>query len=135
MHKYNKKKIFNMIKTFSEFIKESFGSGYGLTMTVVDGKGQKRRDNYSFDRMEDARRFMVDWLDRNPDSYIEYFDICSGSNFSDPDGLEVWGGQGGYFYNVVNSSYKDHQQFTYREMSKIERSEVDINSYLGINKT
>ena len=74
-----------------------------------------------FKRLEDARRFMIDWLDRNPDSYIEYFDICSGSNFSDPDGLEVWGGQGGYFYNVVNSSYKDHQQFTYREMSKIER--------------
>ena len=36
-----------------------------------------------------------------------------------------------YFYNVVNSSYKDHQQFSYREMSKIERSEIDINTYLG----
>lgn len=124
-----------MIKTFSEFIKESFGSGYGLTMTVVDSKGQKHRNNYTFDRMDDARRFMIDWLDKNPDSSIEYFDICSGSNYSDPDCLEVWGGQGGYFYNVVNSSYKDHQQFTYREMSKIEMSEVDINSYLGINKT
>ena len=121
-----------MIKTFSEFIKESFGSGYGLTMTVVDSKGQKRRENYSFDRMEDARRFMIDWMGKNPSGTIEYFDICSGSNYSDPDCLEVWGGQGGYFYNVVNSSYKDHQQFTYREMSKIERSEVDINSYLGI---
>ena len=133
MHKYNKKKkIFNMIKAFSEFIKESFGSGYGLTMTVVDGKGQKHRNNYTFDRLEDARRFMIDWFGKNPNGVIEYFDICSGSNYSDPDCLEVWGGQGGYFYNVVNSSYKDHQQFTYREMSKIERSEVDINSYLGI---
>ena len=121
-----------MIKTFSEFIKESFGSGYGLTMTVVDSKGQKRRENYSFDRMEDARRFMIDWMGKNPSGNIEYFDICSGSNYSDPDCLEVWGGKGGYFYNVVNSSYKDHQQFSYREMSKIERSEVDINSYLGI---
>lgn len=124
--------MFNiMIKTFEEFIKESFDSGYGLNMTVVKG-GEKFRENGMFKRLEDARRFMIDWLDRNPDGSIEYFDICSGSNYSDPDCLEVWGGQGGYFYNVVNSSYKDHQQFTYREMSKIERSEVDINSYLGI---
>ena len=119
-----------IIKTFEEFIKESFDSGYGLNMTAVKG-GEKIRENGMFKRLEDARRFMIDWLDRNPDSYIEYFDICLGSNFSDPDGLEVWGGQGGYFYNVVNSSYKDHRQFTYREMSKIERREVDINTYLG----
>ena len=124
-----------VIKTFSEFIKESFGSGYGLTMTAVNSRGQKSRNNYSFERMEDARKFMIDWIDENPDGTIEYFDICSGSNYSDPDDIEVWGGKGGYFYNVVNSSYKDHQQFTYREMSKIERSEVDINTYLGINKT
>ena len=123
--------VFEEVKdAFSEFIKESFDSGYGLNMTAVKG-GKRFRENGMFKRLEDARRFMIDWLDRNPDSSIEYFDICSGSNFSDPDGLEVWGGQGGYFYNVVNSSYKDHQQFTYREMSKIERSEVDINSYLG----
>jgi hypothetical protein len=124
-----------MIKTFDEFIKESFESGYGLNMTASNASGKKIRENSMFKRLEDARRFMIDWLDRNPDSSIEYFDICSGSNYSDPDCLEVWGGQGGYFYNVVNSSYKDNQQFTYREMSKIERSEVDINSYLGINKT
>jgi hypothetical protein len=122
-----------MIKTFSEFIKESFGSGYGLTMTVVDSKGQRYRNNYTFDSIGDARKFMIDWLSKNPSGNIEYFDICSGSNYSDPDCLEVWGGKGGYFYNVVNSSYKDHQQFTYREMSKIERSEIDINTYL--NKT
>lgn len=124
-----------MIKTFEEFIKESFDSGYGLNMTAANASGKKIRETGMFKRLEDARRFMIDWLDRNPDSSIEYFDICSGSNYSDPDCLEVWGGQGGYFYNVVNSSYKDHQQFTYREMSKIESSEVDINSYLGINKT
>ena len=124
-----------MIKTFEEFIKESFDSGYGLKMTAANASGKKIRETGMFKRLEDARRFMIDWLDRNPDSSIEYFDICSGSNYSDPDCLEVWGGQGGYFYNVVNSSYKDHQQFTYREMSKIESSEVDINSYLGINKT
>ena len=124
-----------MIKTFDEFIKESFDSGYGLNMTAANANGKKIRETGMFKRLEDARRFMIDWLDRNPDSSIEYFDICSGSNYSDPDCLEVWGGQGGYFYNVVNSSYKDHQQFTYREMSKIESSEVDINSYLGINKT
>lgn len=120
-----------MIKTFEEFINESFDSGYGLNMTAVKG-GKRFRETGMFKRLEDARRFMIDWLDRNPDGSIEYFDICSGSNYSDPDCLEVWGGKGGYFYNVVNSSYKDHQQFTYREMSKIERSEVDINSYLGI---
>ena len=124
-----------MIKTFDEFIKESFESGYGLNMIAANASGKKIRETGMFKRLEDARRFMIDWLDRNPDSSIEYFDICSGSNYSDPDCLEVWGGQGGYFYNVVNSSYKDHQQFKYREMSKIESSEVDINSYLVINKT
>lgn len=124
-----------MIKTFSEFIKESFGSGYGLTMTVINKSGQRSRNNYSFEKIEDARKFMIDWLGKNAGCTIEYFDICSGSNYSDPDCLEIWGGKGGYFYNVVNSSYKDHQQFTYREMSKIERSETDINTYLGIKQT
>lgn len=121
-----------MIKTFSEFIKESFDSGCGLTMTIVDKGGQKHRNNYTFKRIEDARMFMINWMMENPGGTIEYFDICSGSNYSDPDCLEVWGGYGGYFYNVVNSSYKDRHQFSYREMSKIERSEVDINTYLGI---
>ena len=123
-----------MIKTFSEFIKESFGSGYGLKMYAANRNGEKFNNNAMFKNIEDAKAFLINWVKTNG-GYIIYFDICSGSNFSDPDGLEVWGGQGGYFYNVVNSSYKDHQQFTYREMSKIERSEVDINSYLGINKT
>lgn len=121
-----------MIKTFEEFINESFDSGYGLTMTAIDTKGQKFRNNYLFDRLSDAHKFMVDWLDKNPGGTIEYFDICSGSNYSDPDCLEVWGGKGGYFYNVVNSNYKNRQQFTYREIKKIEDCEMDINSYLGI---
>lgn len=121
-----------MIKTFEEFINESFDSGYGLSMTVIDNKGQKFRNNYSFDRLSDAHKFMINWLEKNPGGTIEYFDICSGSNYSDPDCLEVWGGKGGYFYNVVNSSYKDRQQFSYREIKKIEDCEMDINSYLGI---
>ena len=120
-----------MIKFFDEFIEESFYSGYGLNMIAVKG-GRKINENGIFKRLEDARRFMIDWLDSNPDGSIEYFDICSGSNYSEPDCLEIWGGQGGYFYNVMNSSYKNRQQFTQREMSKIERSEVDIDSYLGI---
>lgn len=121
-----------MIKTFSEFIKESFDSGYALTITVIDKKGLKYRNNYTFKSIGDAHNFMVNWLESNPGGTIEYFDICSGSNYSDPDCLEVWGGKGGYFYNVVNSSYKDRQQFSYREIQKIEQCEMDINSYLGI---
>lgn len=121
-----------MIKTFSEFINESFDSGYGLAMTAVNKKGQKERNNYTFDRFEDARNFMIDWLETHPDGSIEYFDICSGSNYSDPDCLECWGGTGGYFYNVINSGYKGRQQFSYREVKNIERSEVDINSFLKI---
>ena len=120
-----------MIKTFDEFINESFDSGYGLNMIAVKGD-RKFNNNVIFERLEDARRFMIRWLNSNPDGSIEYFDICSGSNYSDPDCLEVWGGQNGYFYNIMNSSYKNSQQFTHREMSKIERCEVDINSYLGI---
>ena len=121
-----------IIKTFSEFVNESFDSGYGLSLTVIDKKGQKYNNNYSFKSIKDAHDFMVNWLGKNPGGTIEYFDICSGSNYSDPDCLEVWGGKGGYFYNVVNSGYKDRQQFSYREIQKIEQCEMDINSYLGI---
>lgn len=120
-----------MIKTFSEFIKESFGSGYGLNMYAANRKGEKFNNNAMFKNIEDAKAFLINWVKTNG-GYIIYFDICSGSNYSDPDNLEVWGGKGGYFYNAVNSSYKNHQQLTYREIRKIERSEVDINSYLGI---
>lgn len=121
-----------MIKTFSEFINESFDSGYGLSMTVIDKKGHKHNNNCSFKSMKDAREFMIDWLEGNPGGTIEYFDICSGSNYSDPEYLEEWGGKGGYFYNVLNSGYKGRQQFSYREMQKIEDCEVDINTYLKI---
>ena len=121
-----------MIKTFDEFIKESFDSGYGLSMTVVDKKGHKYHNDCSFKTMKEVHDFMVKWLDGNPGGTIEYFDICSGSNYSDTDYLEAWGGKGGYFYNVLNSGYKSRQQFSYREIQKIEDCEVDINSYLGI---
>lgn len=121
-----------MIKTFSEFINESFDSGYGLSMTVIDRKGKKYRNDNIFDSEKDAREFMIDWLESNAGGTIEYFDICSGSNYSDPEYLEYWGGKGGYFYNVLNSGYKGRQQFSYREIQKIEDCEVDIKSYLGI---
>ena len=132
MHKYNRKNKFNMkIKTFNEFINESFGDGCGLDMHAVNRAGEKFRNDAMFKSVLDAKAFMINWLKTNGGE-ITYFHIHAGSNFSEPDGLVAWGGEGGYFYNVVNSSYKDHQQFTYREISKIERSEVDINSYLGI---
>lgn len=121
-----------MIKKFSEFIKESFDSGYSLNITVINKKGLKFSNIISFKTLRDANEFMVNWLKNNPGGTIEYFDICSGSNYSDPDNLEVWGGEGGYFYNVLNSSYKDRQQFSYKEIQKIEQCEMDINSYLGI---
>lgn len=121
-----------MIKTFSEFINESFDSGYGLSMTVIDRKGQKYREKRIFDKYGDIREFMLNWLEKNSGGSIEYFDICSGSNYSDPEYLEEWGGKGGYFYNVLNSGYKGRQQFSYREIQKIEDCEVDINSYLRI---
>lgn len=121
-----------MIKSFNEFINESFDSGYGLNLTVIDKNGQKNRNNYMFDRMEDARKFMINWLEKHPGGSIEYFDICSGSNYSDPECLEVWGGIGGYFANIINGGYKHQQQFRYREIQEIERCEVEINSFLGI---
>jgi hypothetical protein len=120
-----------MIKTYSEFIKESFDSGYGLSVNFINKKGQMFRETQMFDTIRDAKKFMVDWLDKNGGS-VKYFDICSGSNYSDDEYLEVWGGEGGYFYNVINSSYKDRQQFTYKEIKKIEIAEVDVKLYLGI---
>ena len=120
-----------MIKTFDEFINESLDGGYGLNM-IADKGGRKFTENAIFKRLEDARRFMIDWLDSNPGGSIEYFDICTGSNYSDPEGLQAWGGKSGYFYNIINSTFKHSQKIKQREKSKIERCEVDINSYLGI---
>lgn len=119
-----------MIKTYSEFIKESFGSGCALAITTVNKRGVKSRDNYMFKCELDAREFMLNWLTKHPGGRIEYFDICTGSNYSDPDCLVVWGGYGGYFFNVVNSSYRDRQQFSYSEIKYIERCEVEIETYL-----
>lgn len=121
-----------MIKTFSEFINESFNSGFSLSITTIDKRGQKDRNNYMFDREDDARKFMIDWLEKHPGGTIEYFDICSGSNYSDPDCLDVWGGTGGYFANIANGGYKHRQQFSYKEIKEIERCEVDINTFLRI---
>lgn len=121
-----------MIKTYSEFIKESFGSGYGLSVTFVDKRGRKYRESREFATIDIARRFMIEWLEKHSGGSVEYFDICSGSNYSDPDCLEVWGGYGGYFANIVNGGYKYNQQFSRREIEDIERSEVDINTFLKI---
>jgi hypothetical protein len=121
-----------MIKTFNEFVNEAYGRGYGLTMTAVNKRGRKFRENYSCSSEDSAREFMLNWLMKNPGSKIEYFDICSGSNYSDPDCLVVWVGYGGYFADIVNGGYKYNQNFSRREMDDIESSEVDIKSYLGI---
>lgn len=121
-----------MIKTYSEFIKESFGGGYGLSVTFIDKSERKYRESREFATLDSARKFMIDWIEKHSGGSVEYFDICSGSNYSDPEYLEVWGGYGGYFANIVNGGYKHNQQFSYREIQDIERCEVEINSYLGI---
>lgn len=121
-----------MIKTYSEFIKEAFGSGYGLSVTFVNKSGRKFRETREFSSMDSCRKFMVDWVEKHVGSRVEYFDICSGTNYSDPDCLEVWGGYGGYFFGIVNGGYREQQQFSYREIQNIEDCEVDINSFLGI---
>ena len=119
-----------MIKTYSEFIKEAFGSGYGLSVTFVNKGGRKIRETRTFSTVEGCRRFMIEWVEKHSNSRVEYFDICSGTNYSDPDSLEVWGGYGGYFFNIANSSYKGRQQFSYKELKNIENCEVEIDSYL-----
>ena len=120
-----------IIKTFNEFINEAYGGGYGLHMTAVN-RDKKFREDRMFSTIDSAREFMIDWLSKNIGYTIEYFDICSGSNYSDPDCLEVWGGYGGYFANIVNGGYKYNQNFSRREIDDIERSEVDINTFLKI---
>lgn len=120
-----------MIKTYSEFIRESFDSGFGLSIVFVNNSGKKITDERMFKSLEDARKFMIDLANKNSGGYIEYFDICSGYNYSEPKNLKVWGGEGGYFYNVLNLKDKDSRQFSRREFEMIERCEVDINEYLG----
>ena len=119
------------IKTFNEFINEAYGSGYGLNMTAVK-RGKKFREERIFPTIDSAREFMIDWVNKHPGSNIEYFDICSGANYSDTDCLVVWGGYGGYFANIVNGGYKYNQQFSRGEIKDIENNEVDIKSYLKI---
>lgn len=126
-----------MIKTFEEFVNESLyneDEGYKLTIVVVDKSGKKNTEyvNQSFETMYAAREYMNDLI--NKGCSIEYFDICSGEYHSDPEFLEVWGGYDGYFYNVVNSGYKENQQFSYNELKHIEKCEVDLKSYLEKNK-
>lgn len=120
-----------IIKTFNEFINEAYGSGYGLNMTAVK-RGKKFREERIFPTIDSVREFMIDWVNKHPGSNIEYFDICSGANYSDPDCLVVWGGYGGYFANIVNGGYKYNQQFSRGEIKDIENNEVDIKSYLKI---
>ena len=120
-----------IIKTFNEFINEAYGSGYGLNMTAVK-RGKKFREERIFPTIDSAREFMIDWVNKHPGSNIEYFDICSGANYSDTDCLVVWGGYGGYFANIVNGGYKYNQQFSRGEIKDIENNEVDIKSYLKI---
>ena len=119
-----------MIKTFSEFINESY-DGCGLDMYAVNRAGEKFGNNAMFKSVEDAKAFMVNWVKTNGGNII-YFHISTGSNFSEPDGLVAWGGEGGYFYNVLYSSFNKQPQFSSRQMNKIESKEVDINTYLGI---
>ena len=128
----NNEKCSEMIKTYSEFIKEAFGSGCGLSVTFVDKRGRKYRETREFASEDGCRQFMIDWVEKHSGSRVEYFDICSGSNYSDPDCLDVWGGYGGYFANIVNGGYREQQQFSYREIQNIEDCEVDIKSFLGI---
>ena len=45
---------------------------------------------------------------------------------------DVQGYRDGYFANIVNGGYKYNQQFSRREIEDIERSEVDINTFLKI---
>ena len=47
-----------MIKTYSEFIKEAFGSGYGLSVTFVDKRGRKYRESREFEYSGCCRQFM-----------------------------------------------------------------------------
>ena len=119
-----------IIKTFSEFIEESFG-GCDLDMYAVNGAGKTFRDTAMFKSAVDAKEFMINWVKTNGGN-ITYFSISKGSNSSEPDGLVAWGGEGGYFYNVLYSDIKYKTQFRPRQIDKIKRSEVDINSYLGI---
>ena len=124
-----------MVKTFEKFINESYydeDEGYKLTIVVLDKEGKESTEyvKQTFETMFDARKYMNDFMDNNPGCSIEYFDICSGEYNSDPEFLEIWGGKGGTFYDVVYSGYKGNQQFSYKELKYIEKCEVDLKSYL-----
>ena len=97
-----------MVKTFEKFINESYydeDEGYKLTIVVLDKEGKESTEyvKQTFETMFDARKYMNDFMDNNPGCSIEYFDICSGEYNSDPEFLEIWGGKGGTFYDVVYS--------------------------------
>ena len=79
-------------ESIKKVLKEDFGDGYDgyVLHAYIPGLGNKCTLIKSLD---DAKKYI---------SNAEYWDITKGSNSSELSNLIAWGGEGGYWYNVVN---------------------------------
>ena len=94
-------------------------------------KFNKEKLMLSSDR--ECRSFIIGWLEKNPNCTVKYFEICNGDNFSDYNSLVAWGGKNGYFSNILDDDFPaQRSRVSSREIEKIKKCEVDIDSYLNI---
>lgn len=122
------------IKKFSEFIKESYrGNQYGLQVWFEKDGETFDKENLMLSSERECRSFIIGWLEKNPNCTVKYFEICNGDNFSDSNSLVVWGGKNGYFSNILDDDFPaQRSRVSSREIDKIKKCEVDIDSYLNI---
>ena len=76
-------------ESIKKVMKEGLDDGYVLH-AYIPGLGNK---SVLVKSLDDAKKYIGN---------AEYWDITKGSNSSDPNNLIAWGGEGGYWYNVVN---------------------------------
>ena len=98
------------MKSFKEYLTEA-----KVTVNVMDKTGN---NNLSFNNVKDAEKY-IDSL--KLDLKKDYFDIHTGSNTSEIQGLYKWGGVKGYWYNYLND--KDTKSSEKDKIKKLQLTE------------
>lgn len=102
------------MKTFKEYLTEA--------KVIVNVMNKTGNNNLSFNNVKDAEKY-IDSL--KLDLKKDYFDIHTGSNTSEIQGLHSWGGVKGYWYNCLND--KDMKQSEKDKIKKLQLTEEKLN--------
>ena len=106
------------MKSFKEYLTEA-----KVIVNVMDKTGN---NNLSFNNVKDAEKY-IDSL--KLDLKKDYFDIHTGSNTSEIQGLYKWGGVKGYWYNYLND--KDTKSSEKDKIKKLQLTEAKETFILG----